>query len=433
LTIVVGAALLARRPGAAAQQAAGAADRSSTASTWNVRDFHAVGDGTADETVAFQHALDAAGRAGGGTVLAPRGTYRFAGRLSVPVGVTLRGCFESVPAHNGIRDQGLPRPGDLGTALLVTADRGQENAPAFLTLNTDSTLRGVVIAYPDADPKAAPPAAYPYAIAMRGNNPAVLDVELLNPYQGIDAYSSVRHLIRNISGQPLRRGVFVDEIYDVGRIENVHFNPWWSMEPALLAWQQANGEAFIFGRSDWEYVLNTFCYGYHVGYKFTEFKKGPGNGNYLGIGADDCYRAVLVESATQYGLLVTNGEFVSIQGDDPTMVEVLAANRGTIRFVNCAFWGPCRQIGKIAGRGVVGFGDCTFTSWDREHKGVPAIEAEGGTLLVRGCEFRENHPQVRLGPGVRRAVVAENVFTGPEQIENRAGGNVQIGLNSAGE
>jgi hypothetical protein len=60
--------------------------------------------------------------------------------------------------------------------------------------------------------------------------------------QGIDAYSSARHLIRNVSGQPLRRGVFVDEIYDVGRIENVHFNPWWSMEPALLAWQQANGE-----------------------------------------------------------------------------------------------------------------------------------------------------------------------------------------------
>jgi hypothetical protein len=236
-----------------------------------------------------------------------------------------------------------------------------------------------------------------------------------------------------VSGQPLRRGVFVDEIYDVGRIENVHFNPWWSMEPALLAWQQANGEAFIFGRSDWEYVLNTFCYGYHVGYKFSAFKKGPGNGNYLGIGADDCYRAVLVESATQYGLLITNGEFVSIQGDDPTMVEVLGTNHGTIRFVNCAFWGPCRQIGKIAGHGVVGFGDCTFTSWDREQKGVPAIEAEGGTLLVRGCEFRENHPQIRLGSRVHRAVVAENVFTGPERIENRSRGNVQIGLNSASE
>ena len=26
----------------------------------------------------------------------------------------------------------------------------------------------------------------------------------------------------------LRRGILVDAIYDIGRIENVHFNPWWS-------------------------------------------------------------------------------------------------------------------------------------------------------------------------------------------------------------
>ena len=34
-------------------------------------------------------------------------------------------------------------------------------------------------------------------------------------------------------------------------------------------WQMENGEAFIFGRADWEYVLNTFCFGYTVGYKFV--------------------------------------------------------------------------------------------------------------------------------------------------------------------
>jgi hypothetical protein len=44
----------------------------------------------------------------------------------------------------------------------------------------------------------------------------------------------------------------VDAIYDIGRIENVHFNPWWSMERKLFEWQQKNGEAFVFGRSDWQ-------------------------------------------------------------------------------------------------------------------------------------------------------------------------------------
>jgi hypothetical protein len=85
---------------------------------------------------------------------------------------------------------------------------------------------------------------------MRGNNPAVLQVEMLNPYNGIDATLNNRHLIRDVSGQPLRRGVIVNGIYDIGRIENVHFNPWWSMSPKLFQWQMENGEAFIFGRTD---------------------------------------------------------------------------------------------------------------------------------------------------------------------------------------
>ena len=31
-------------------------------------------------------------------------------------------------------------------------------------------------------------------------------------------------------GQPLLTGIFVDQTYDIGRIEDVHWNPWFSME-----------------------------------------------------------------------------------------------------------------------------------------------------------------------------------------------------------
>ena len=57
---------------------------------------------------------------------APRGNYFFAGRLSVPANVTLEGIWTSVPAHNGVRDRGMPRPTDDGTTLLVTADAGRQ-------------------------------------------------------------------------------------------------------------------------------------------------------------------------------------------------------------------------------------------------------------------------------------------------------------------
>jgi hypothetical protein len=422
-TVMLGLSIL-LTAGAGAQPPAQAAP----ADSFNVHDFGALGDGKTDDTAAFQRALDAAQKAGGGVVHAPRGNYFFAGHLNVPSAVTLAGIWESVPAHNGIRDRGMPKPTDDGTTFLVTEGEGGEEGPAFLTLNTNSTLRGVVLYYPQQNVDDVP-RPYPWAIALRGKNPAILAVELLNPYNGIDATHNERHLIRDVQGQPLRRGIMVDGIYDIGRIENVHFNPWWSVKPGLRQWQMDNGEAFIFGRTDWQYVYNTFCFGYHVGYRFIQTRAGVCNGNFLGIGADDCQTALVVEECAPFGLLITNGEFVSFHGPDPTMVVVGPNHHGSVRFVNCAYWGPCNQIARIAGAGTVGFSDCTFVQWGGKEGNRPALQAQGGTILVRGCEFRQDRPQIELGSNVTRAIITGNLFTGPERIDNQSKGKVQIGQN----
>ena len=397
---------------------------------YSVLDFGAKGDGKTDDTAAFQKALDAASAAGGGIVYAPGGNYFFAGHLNLPRAVTLKGVWESVPAHNGYRDHGASKPVDGGTTFLVTENQGKEDGDPFITLHDNSTLKGVVIFYPnqvsDNEPK-----SYPWAIAMRGKNPAVLDVELLNPYNGIDASDNERHLIRDVQGQPLRRGIFVDEIYDIGRIEDVHFNPWWSVRPGLFHWQQQHGEAFIFARTDWQYVFNTFCYGYNIGYKFIKSGTGMCNGNFLGIGADDCFTALDVEDSAPFGLLISNGEFTSFHGPDPTMVRVGANNSGSVRFENCAFWGPCNQIAKIDGKGTTGFSDCTFVQWDRNKEGRAAIQDDSGTILIRGCEFQEDKPQVDLGENVRRAVISDNIFTGKARIANHSSHPVAIGNNAS--
>jgi hypothetical protein len=394
-----------------------------------VQAFGARGDGKTDDTQAFQNALDAAAKAGGGVVYAGRGNYLFRGHLTVPSAVALKGVWESVPSHVGMRNEGSPKPTDDGTTFLVTESRGQEDAPAFITLSHNSTLKGVVLYYPDQKVDEVPQ-PYPWSIAMRGKNPAVLAVELLNSYNGIDAAHNERHLVRDVQGQPLRRGIYVDDIYDIGRIENVHFNPWWSLKPKLFQWQQTNGEAFIFGRSDWQYVFNTFCFGYGVGYKFIETKAGVCNGNFLGIGADDCFTAVVVENCAPMALLISNGEFVSFHGPDPTMVRVRGSNRGSVRFVNCAFWGPCNQIAQLAGNGTTGFSDCTFVQWDRKREGRAALQVSDGTVLVRGCEFREDKPQIQLGPGVKRAVITDNIFTGKARVTNAAGARAVVANNS---
>jgi len=202
------------------------------------------------------------------------------------------------------------------------------------------------------------------------------------------------------------------------------------VKPKLLEWQKANGEAFVFGRTDWQYVLNTFCWGYKVGYLFVGTKAGVCNGNFLGIGADDCWIAVEVRQSAPFGLLITNGEFVSFSGPDPTMVEVAATHSGSVRFVNCAFWGPCHQIARIAGKGTVGFSDCTFCEWDAKRQSRHALQVAGGTVLVRGCEFRQPKPQIELKEGVRRAVITDNIIQGGLRVTNNSKGKVQIGNNA---
>ncbi|MFA6241044.1 MAG: glycosyl hydrolase family 28-related protein [Candidatus Hydrogenedentales bacterium] len=397
--------------------------------TWSVMEFGAVADGTTDNTAAFQKALAAASAAGGGVVEAPAGKFGFDGSLVFPKDVTLRGVFAYAPAHAGIRDKRDDEMPVYGTVLLPRGGAGSEEGAPFIQLDSNSVLQGVCVHYPDQKPDAEAPTPYPYTVVMRGNNSAIVDVELLNPYNAIDASQNQRVLIRNVHGQPIHIGLYIDHIYDIGRVENVHWNPWWSLNTPVFKWQMEHGIAFIFGKSDWHYVLNTFCFGYHIGYQFIETKSGVTNGNFLGIGADNCQTAVSIENSSPIGILITNGEFVSFDGPDPTMVRVEKTNSGAVRFSNCAFWGPCNRIALIAGTGVIGFSDCTFQQWGYREKPVPAITAVGGTVLIRGCEFHEDKPQVLLGEGVKRAIVTENVVEGAVRIGNNSKGKTVVEQN----
>ena len=190
------------------------------------------------------------------------------------------------------------------------------------------------------------------------------------------------------------------------------------------------GEPFIFGRTDWEYVFNTFSWGYNVGYHFIRTPNGVANGNFLGIGADATNRAVVVDDCAPYGLLITNGEFVSMTGAEPTSVDIAASNTGVVQFQNCAFWGPASRIARIKGSGTVTFNTCNFNFWDKDKKHLPAIEASGGNLLVTSCNFDHTGRHIMLNAGVATAIITGNRFAGKTQITNNSTGDVQMGLNA---
>jgi len=310
-----------------------------------------------------------------------------------------------------------------------------------LGMGEDCTLRGLVIYYPEQLwNSTSPPLQYPYAISMSGNNAAVEDVELLNPFNGISAVQAHRHYLARIQGQPINRGIFVDQTYDIGRIEDVHWNPYWSSGVQVTQWSALHGIAFEFARTDWEYVFNTFGFGYAIGYHFVTSSDGACNGNFLGIGMDLAFNAsVQVDGAQPYGILITNGEFTAFNeasrcpacNGSPTQVVVGSANTGPVRFVNSAFWGPADHIAVVSGTGLASFSDCEFVQWDNAKKGYAAIQVNSGSVSVQSCDFKQNSTQVILESGVKKAAIVGNLYNGPELFVNNGAVNVQKGLNVA--
>jgi hypothetical protein len=300
-------------------------------------------------------------------------------------------------------------------------------------------VKGLTIFYPEQTVADVQP--YPPAIAGGGTHLNVSEVTLVNPYQGIDfGGGHEMHYIRNVYGCPLRLGVRVDRCTDIGRIENVHFNPnSWTRagtpnaprgEDAkrLMEYLGANCVAFEFGRSDWEYVFNTFSYGCKVGYRFFKGGAGATNGNFVGLGADMATHPLLVEETQRPGLLITNGEFVG-NHENEAALEVLASHTGVVQLSNCSFWGPHKRTARVAGKGVVSLAQCNFVHWDAEN--LPAVEANGGDLTVQGCTFWRDGRQVLLGPGLRSAVILGNTVEGALRIESQSQGDVQVGFNAS--
>ncbi len=393
----------------------------------DVTAFGAKGDGKTDDTEPFRQALDAAGQDGiGGIVFAPRGTYLIEGRLIIPAHVTLQGIWHAPTAWSEYK----------GTTLLTTAGEGEPDSAPFITLNTNSVLKGLTIYYPNQI-VANPPKPYPWTIASAGaDNCSIIDVLIVNPYMAVDfgTRPAGRHYIRNLYAQPMLKGLYVDQCYDVGRVENVHFWPFWTCntpeKKCIEDFIAAHGESFIFGRTDWEYVYNTFSWGYKVGYHFIRTEHGVANGNFLGIGADATNNALLIDDCAPYGLLITNGEFVSFLKPDPVSLVVKPENQGVIQLQNCSFWGPAAQIAHIQGDGTVMFNNCNFVMWDYEGKGLPAVECSRGNLLVSSCNFNRPGHHIELEQGVASAVITGNRFAGVPRITNESEADVQIGLNT---
>ncbi len=398
-----------------------------------VTELGAKNDGSQDATSVFQKALDEMGKLGGGIVYVPAGNYKIEGTLKIPAGVTLQGTFRTPPTSH------YPNMPQLaGSVLLAYAGRGNPDGEPFITLaGNNATVEGLIIRYPEVTPKDVPPVPYPPAVCGKNvENVGVLDCCIINPYEAVHFQNSARMIIRNVFGYPSWRGLYIDACYDISRVENCHFWPFgviYNPNDPYCLWINENAVAFEFARTDWQYVTHTFCFGYGVGYKFSKSKNGACNGSFLGIGADCCKRAVLVEDLQPYGLLITNGEFVGRwESKDSAGIEILpSAGGGMVSLMNCAFWGPLdRAIWHRSGTTQLTVIGCNFWEWDINYQGSPAIQVDRGRITFQGNNFSPNGLlHLFLGNGVSSAIVTGNQAEGGMYVLNYAKNKTQVGFN----
>jgi hypothetical protein len=384
----------------------------------NVQDFGAVGDGKKDNTEAFTAAIKAAAETGNGAVFVPRGRYLIRGTLDLPEGVMLEGVFRAPAA----------RTPNSGSVLLAMAGAGDAKGQPFITLHTSCTLRGLTIFYPEQKLK-NPPVPYPWTIRGRGDNISLLDMLLVNPYQAVDfgTFPAGRHYIKGLYGQPLYRGLFIDQCYDVGRVENVHFWPFWGgWEKELFEFVRAEGVAFILAKTDWEFMSGCFCIGYHIGYHFVQNQPGPGNCLLTQCGSDIGPTAVRVESVQSHaGVSFVNCQFMA-------GIEVAKSNTGPVKFTACGFWGvpTTDRHATLEGTGHTTFSGCHFIGWGQRDKTAPAIHARSGGLTVSGCDFMDRgKAQITIEPEVEAALVLGNRLREKQLIDNRTGDCAQVAMN----
>ena len=254
--------------------------------------------------------------ASGQTVNFPAGRYRKSAQIKLSPGTVFQ----------GLRGPNVRMPACWFDIIDGKAPKDPQIAAAFV-LNNCSGLSGFGINYPEQVANtAAQPVEYSFAISTakavtrsRGNTDGIVlnTLYLKNPYNGIDLTNASQYEVYSIYGQPIYRGLHIDQMYDVSRIRDVHF---WTFEATpdtpLYRWIRANGIAFELLGADHLYASALFAYGYNMGFRFgTQATSQAFWGTLIGCCADVCAMPIRIETAND--LQIIGGHFTTARMSEP--------------------------------------------------------------------------------------------------------------------
>ena len=371
--------------------------------------YYARGDGATDDTYAIQSALNDVHSAGGGVVFLSTGNYRINSHLSIPSYTSLVGVFRAPTAYSQ----------NFGTTLQAFEGAGSTSGVPFITLSPpNATLEGVTIWYPN-QVASGTPTPYPWTITTAGgDNATIQNVLLVNSYLGVDfaTATSGRHLIRGLYGQPLLMGIRVDQSYDVGRIMDVHFWPFWTQNPSILAFQMTNAIAFDFMRTDWEVVQDVFTWGYGTGARFHGSPNGNGgmNGQMSNVNFDNVDIGLDLTETQDYAVHISNLNIANAgSGANRIGIRSQTAQTGKkaqLTVNSASFWGGFRQCVSWNNEGFLSLSHARCLAWDNTQ---PAIDILFGRAMLSENYFTDSiGTAFHVGTSADRVMIINNELVG---------------------
>jgi hypothetical protein len=256
----------------------------------NIMSFGAVGNGTTDDHVAFQNALNSFGTKGG-TLYLPSGySYYVNATLTVPNNVTIQGPYSFVGSPS---TQSSPQNYAAMSAIILATTH-------TISLGYSAGIQGCLIyPYGMTFPQTSSSSWTGTAVTIAGDDTFILNSMIIGFNQGVISNGYDRHHIQYLYHD--NNGIAIQNSQDITHIFGCHAWPFATVSygGTYTTLTRTGTAYYLYNTADNAKITNCFAYGYLIGFCLNSVNACT----LLNCSADNAYSAGPLYSGT-YGFQV---------------------------------------------------------------------------------------------------------------------------------
>ena len=247
----------------------------------------------------------------------------------------------------------------------------EEHEQSVLIKGSGCGVRDLTFWHPEQVKKSKASASEsPLVIRGQASVVTIENINLINPYRGIDLSQASTCCLRGIYGSPLLSGLSADKSYAVSRYDSIHFSPnyWaWSKLPGSppldgehADFMRKNGTGLHIYEMDGFYAGFSTISGYQKGLHFERGVSGDdASGELSYFSVTDCDTALHVDDAKGFRIVgsTLHGSEYGIWGKDRTHYKMhttsieggkrsISIRNGVAELVNCTVSGETEIVGR---------------------------------------------------------------------------------------